>query len=99
MTHDTYSGNLQDSRDIKWSSCLNGYKIPVYRIPVYLLFFDFGKHLQGFGDNESVQLALSATGPTITAAGLIFAFTFDAGNKNLGIGRIDIAYEWSGVLE
>lgn len=32
--------------------------------------------IQGFGDNESVQLALSATGPTITAAGLIFAFTF-----------------------
>ncbi|CAJ1360843.1 unnamed protein product [Effrenium voratum] len=31
---------------------------------------------EGFGDNESVQLALSATGPTITAAGLIFAFTF-----------------------
>jgi len=31
---------------------------------------------QGFGDNESVQLALSATGPTITSAGLIFAFTF-----------------------
>jgi len=66
-------------------------------IPVYLLFFDFGKqmgsvwiriHLQGFGDNESVQLALSATGPTITAAGLIFAFTFDAGNEHLGIGRL-----------
>lgn len=31
---------------------------------------------EGFGDNEAVQLALSATGPTITAAGLIFAFTF-----------------------
>ena len=36
---------------------------------------------KGFGDNESVQLALSATGPTITAAGLIFAFTFAAGPK------------------
>lgn len=32
---------------------------------------------EGFGDNEAVQLGLSATGPTITAAGLIFAFTFD----------------------
>jgi len=31
---------------------------------------------QAFGDNESIQLALSATGPTITSAGLIFAFTF-----------------------
>jgi len=31
---------------------------------------------EGFGDCESIQLALSATGPTISAAGMIFAFTF-----------------------
>eukprot|EP00928_Gymnodinium_smaydae_P053115 TRINITY_DN37186_c0_g1_i1.p1 TRINITY_DN37186_c0_g1~~TRINITY_DN37186_c0_g1_i1.p1 ORF type:complete len:1211 (-),score=220.49 TRINITY_DN37186_c0_g1_i1:82-3714(-) len=30
----------------------------------------------GFGDRESIQLGLSATGPIISAAGLIFAFTF-----------------------
>lgn len=33
---------------------------------------------EGFGDNESIQLALSATGPTISAAGMIFALTFVA---------------------
>eukprot|EP00933_Yihiella_yeosuensis_P068780 TRINITY_DN7476_c0_g1_i3.p1 TRINITY_DN7476_c0_g1~~TRINITY_DN7476_c0_g1_i3.p1 ORF type:complete len:609 (-),score=117.32 TRINITY_DN7476_c0_g1_i3:313-1929(-) len=33
---------------------------------------------EGFGDKESIQLALSATGPIISAAGMIFALTFVA---------------------
>ena len=31
---------------------------------------------QGFGDRESIQLGLSATGGTISAAGLILGLTF-----------------------
>lgn len=31
---------------------------------------------EGFGDKEAIQLGLSATGPIISAAGLIFGFTF-----------------------
>lgn len=31
---------------------------------------------EGFDDKESIQLGLSATGPTITSAGLIFGITF-----------------------
>merc|ERR1719343_1216887 len=33
---------------------------------------------EGFGDRESIQLGLSATGNTITCAGLIMALTFAA---------------------
>lgn len=36
---DTYSGNLQDSSDMKWSSCLKGYGIPVYRYTFCFLTF------------------------------------------------------------
>jgi len=36
--------------------------------------FEF--RLQGFGDRESIQLGLSATGGTISAAGLILGLTF-----------------------
>ena len=35
-----------------------------------------GKTLQGFGDREAIQLGLSATGGTISAAGLILGLTF-----------------------
>merc|ERR1711957_135134 len=33
---------------------------------------------EGFGDNESIQLSIATTGPTIIYAGLIMAFTFVA---------------------
>merc|ERR1712187_904388 len=33
---------------------------------------------EGFGDRESIQLGLAATGGTISSAGIIMAFTFCA---------------------
>jgi uncharacterized membrane protein YdfJ with MMPL/SSD domain len=45
-----------------------------YAIFLFERIFEFREW--GFGDLESIQLGLSATGPIISAAGMIFAFTF-----------------------
>lgn len=47
-----------------------------YDVFLFERVFEFRQ--DGFGDREAIQLGLSATGPTISAAGLIFAFTFVA---------------------
>lgn len=45
-----------------------------YDIFLFSRVWEFRK--QGFGDKESIQLGLAATGPIITTAGLIFCVTF-----------------------
>jgi len=45
-----------------------------YDVFLFERVFEF--RAEGFGDREAIQLGLSATGPIISAAGLIFAFTF-----------------------
>lgn len=60
--------------------------VPIFTLTIMLgLALDYDVFLfervyefrqEGFGDREAIQLGLSATGPIITSAGLIFAFTF-----------------------
>jgi len=45
-----------------------------YDIFLFTRVFEFRK--EGFGELESIQLGLAATGPIITSAGLIMAFSF-----------------------
>eukprot|EP00929_Paragymnodinium_shiwhaense_P014864 TRINITY_DN122824_c0_g1_i1.p1 TRINITY_DN122824_c0_g1~~TRINITY_DN122824_c0_g1_i1.p1 ORF type:complete len:890 (+),score=146.37 TRINITY_DN122824_c0_g1_i1:119-2788(+) len=45
-----------------------------YAVFLFERIFEFRE--EGFGDLESIQLGVSATGPIITAAGAIFAFSF-----------------------
>mmetsp|Transcript_45380 Transcript_45380/g.119903 ORF Transcript_45380/g.119903 Transcript_45380/m.119903 type:complete len:941 (+) Transcript_45380:165-2987(+) len=45
-----------------------------YDIFLFTRVWEFRK--EGFGERESIQLGLSATGPLITSAGLIMAFSF-----------------------
>lgn len=63
-----------------------------YDVFLFERVFEFRK--DGFGDHEAIQLGLSATGPTISAAGLIFAFTFIA----MIAGSMPVTNQIGGVL-